>query len=85
MRDIFTQIERLITDTFRAVYHKIDPNRLHNTFELYGYDFMIDEDFRVYLIEANTNPCLEVSCPLLSRIIPEVVDNTFRIAIDPLY
>jgi tubulin monoglycylase TTLL3/8 len=46
---------------------------------------MIDDSFRVYMIEANTNPCLEVSCPLLSRIIPEVVDNTFRIAIDPMF
>lgn len=85
MRDLFTQIERLITDTFRAVAHKIDSNRLKNSFELFGYDFMIDEDFRVYLIEANTNPCLEISCPLLARIIPEVVDNTFTIALDPLY
>lgn len=46
---------------------------------------MIDDKFRIYLIEANTNPCLEVSCPLLARIIPEVIDNTIRIAIDPLY
>ena len=23
---------------------------------------MIDDTFRVYMIEANTNPCLEVSC-----------------------
>ena len=64
MRDIFTQIERLITDTFRAVYNKMDSNRLRNCFELFGYDFMIDDNFRVYLIEANTNPCLEISCPL---------------------
>jgi hypothetical protein len=56
-----------------------------NCFELFGYDFMIDEDFRVYLIEANTNPCLEVACPLQARIIPEVLDNTFRIALDPLF
>lgn len=74
-----------MTDTFKAVESKIDTNRLHNTFELFGYDFMIDDKFRIYLIEANTNPCLEISCPLLSRIIPEVLDNTFRIALDPLF
>jgi hypothetical protein len=85
MRDIFTQIERLVTDTYRAVYNKIDPSRLKNCFELFGYDFMIDENFKVYLIEVNTNPCLEISCPLLARIIPEVIDNTFRIALDPLF
>ena len=78
-------MERLVSDTFRAVYTKIDPKKVKNCFELFGYDFMIDESFRVYLIEANTNPCLEISCPLLARIIPEVVDNTFTIAMDPLF
>jgi len=85
MRDLFSQIERLVTDTLRAVYTKIDPSRVKNSFELFGYDFMIDDSFRVYLIEANTNPCLEISCPLLARIIPEVVDNTFTMTLDPLF
>jgi len=95
-RDIFPQIQKLIADTYKAAYHKIDPNRLQSCFEvsknarlrkcfndglcwqLFGYDFMIDEDFRLYLIEVNTNPCLEVCCPLLARIIPEVLDNCFK-------
>jgi tubulin monoglycylase TTLL3/8 len=85
MRDLFPIMERLVTDSFRAVYSKIDPHRVKNCFEVFGYDFMIDENFKVYLIEANTNPCLEICCPLLARIIPELLDNTFRIAVDPLY
>ena len=46
---------------------------------------MIDENFKVYLIECNTNPSLEICCPLLARIIPELLDNSFRLAIDPIY
>lgn len=46
---------------------------------------MIDENFKVYLIEVNTNPSLEICCPLLARIIPELLDNSMRIAIDPIY
>ena len=46
---------------------------------------MIDDDFRVYLIEANTNPCLELSCPLLARIIPAMLDSAFRLSVDPLF
>ena len=45
---------------------------------------MIDEDFTVYLIEANTNPCLETNSSVLSRLIPVMLDSSFRIAIDPL-
>jgi len=85
MRDLFPQMERLVTDSFRAVGSKIDPSRVRNSFEVLGYDFMIDENFKVFLIEANTNPSLEICCPLMARIIPELLDNSFRIAIDPLF
>lgn len=85
MRDLFPVMERLITDSFRAVYTKIDTKRAQNSFEILGYDFMIDENFKVKMIEANTNPCLEICCPLLARIMPELLDNTFRIAVDPIF
>ena len=84
-RDLMPQIRKLVTDSYRSVYRKIDPGRLRNSFELFGYDFMLDEDFKLSLIEVNTNPCLEISCPLLARIIPEVLDNVFRITLDPIF
>jgi len=46
---------------------------------------MIDSNFKVYLIEVNTNPCLEASCPLLGRLIPSMIDNAMKIAIDPIF
>ena len=39
---------------------------------------MIDQNGKVYLIEANTNPCLEMNSPLLARLIPMVLDNAFK-------
>ena len=46
-----------MTDTFRATHKVIGPSRNlgHHTFEIFGFDFMLDEDFKVYLIEVNTN------------------------------
>ncbi len=65
-RDIFqSQVKRIITDTFRATYKSIDPKKRHHSFEIYGYDFMLDHDFKVQLIEVNTNPCIETTCPVL--------------------
>ena len=46
----------MIRDSFLSVYGKMDADKQINAFEIFGYDFMIDEDFKVYLIEANTNP-----------------------------
>ena len=84
-RDLLPQIEKIVTDTIRATYMKMDPNKRINSFEVFGYDFMIDEDFKVYLIEANTNPCLELSSLLLAKLIPRMVDNAFRITLDPIF
>jgi hypothetical protein len=51
MRDI-------IIDTFLSARNSINPNRRKNCFEVFGYDFLIDEDFRIWLLEVNTNPYL---------------------------
>lgn len=46
---------------------------------------MIDENFKAWLIEVNTNPCLECGCPILARIIPILVENVLKIAVDPVF
>lgn len=46
---------------------------------------MIDEDLKPWLIEVNTNPCLELSSPLLGRLIPAMIENAVKVAIDPLF
>ena len=41
-------------------------------------DYMIDLNLKPWLIEINTNPCLELSSPLLARLIPSLVENVFK-------
>ena len=82
---IFSQIRRIMQDSIRACYNTLDPHKRQHTFEILGYDFMLDDDFKVYLIEANTNPCLETPSPLLQKLISDVLDSGFRIALDPLF
>ena len=55
-----------VAKTIEATKHKRNPKMRTNCFELFGFDFMLDEDMRCWLIEVNTNPCLEESSPLLS-------------------
>lgn len=49
----------LISLSLKAAKSKLTFRKY--TFELVGYDFIIDEDMAVKLIEVNTNPCLEES------------------------
>ena len=37
-----------------------------------GYDFIIDEDLQSYIIEVNTNPCIEESSQLLKATANDV-------------
>ena len=53
------RINDIVIDTFMSFNGKsMNPQNRKNVFELFGFDFMIDEDLRVWLIEVNTNPYL---------------------------
>lgn len=78
-------MQKIVTDTIRATFHLLDTNRRANSFELFGYDFMFDTDFRPYLIEVNSNPSLECSSSLLSKLFYDMIENTFQIVLDPLF
>ena len=84
-RDFLPQIRALVRDSFRSVEKIIDPDRRTHTFEIFGYDFMIDDNLKIKLIEVNTNPSIEICCPLLARIVPNMLDSAFKLAIDPLF
>ena len=78
-------MHEIILKTFNAVRRTLDPNRRKHCFELFGFDFFIDDDYNTYLIEVNTNPCLEESSRLLSKLIPRLIDDLFRLTIDQIY
>jgi hypothetical protein len=82
---VVPRMKEIIRDTVKATYKKLDSSRRQHSFELFGYDFMIDENWGVWLIEVNTNPCLELSSPYLSRIIPDLIENTLKLTIDCLF
>lgn len=48
-----------------SVANKLNKNQRKHCFEIFGYDFIIDELFQPWLIEVNTNPCIEESSDLL--------------------
>ena len=71
-------MKKITSLAIKSTYPLLDPERRENNFELLGLDFMLDENFHPWLIEINTNPCLELSCPLLERILPSLIEQTFR-------
>lgn len=84
-KTILPQIREIVKETILASFSKIDSNRRLNSFEILGYDFMLDKDLKPWLIEVNTNPCLELSSLNLRIIIPSMIENAIKIVVDSLF
>lgn len=53
-------------------------DRRPNTFELYGADFIIAEDFKPWLLEINSSPDLSPSTNVTSRMCPQVLQDVIK-------
>ena len=52
----------------------------HLQHEVFGYDFMVDTSFNVWLIEVNASPSMEYSSPITERMVHEVLHNVTDLA-----
>ena len=81
--DIYPKIVRIIRLTGGAAAQgKMNFMNAKNCFEIFGYDFILDENYRPYLLEINSNPGLEISSPLISQLLPRMIDDAFKLTID---
>ena len=80
--DYIPRIKTLISMSMKSVRKKINANNRKQCFEIFGYDFIIDSDYCLWLIEVNTNPCLDESSKLLGQLIPRMIDDAFKLTVD---
>ena len=81
-RDIVKRIIDLIIDAFLAAKNTINSNKRKDSFELLGFDFLVDEDFRTWLIEINTNPYLGIPNEYIKGLLADMIDDLLEITID---
>ena len=58
---------------------------IKRNFEIFGLDFMIDRDLRVWLIEANTNPAITTGNSYLDQLIPRMLADAFKLTLDKMF
>lgn len=75
----------LALDCFLSAKNSMNPCKRRNSFEFFGFDFMIDEDFRIWLIEVNTNPYIGIHNDNMQDILPKMLHGLFKISLDPIY
>ena len=83
--DLIDKLKEIISISMRSAKDKINKNGRNYQFEIFGYDFMLDNDFNVYLIEINTNPGLEESSPWIKVIVPRMLDDALRLTVDQIF
>lgn len=83
--DIYEKIKYIIKLVGFASKERINMNDRKHCFEIFGFDFLIDKNFEVFLLEVNTNPGLEESSELIKMLVPRMIDDAFRLTIDQVY
>ena len=54
-----------------------------NCFEFFGYDFMVDENLRVWLIEVNSSPSMDSkNQPGLQHLVKSVLTDLAKVVVD---
>ena len=84
-RDFVQRMKDLSIDCYLSAKSTMNPNKRRNCFEFFGFDFMIDEDFRTWLIEVNTNPYIGIQRQDMKHIVPEMFKSLFKIVLDPVF
>ena len=83
INNIWKQIEDIIVKSLLTVANdnckEISINKTNSLFELYGYDILIDESFKAWLLEVNVNPSLHCTSPLDLSIKTDLVTDVFNI------
>ena len=79
-KEIHEKIKNAIICSFYACRTEIKHRE--KSFELFGYDFMIDEDLNIYLIEVNASPALDYSTKITEKLVKEMVKDLIKITVD---
>jgi len=79
---VLPAMKRAVVATLMAVQDTLGGSRNANCcFELVGYDFLVDADLGVWLLEINTTPSMEYSTVITRRMVPEVLEDTLRVVL----
>ncbi len=84
-RDILPQMKEIIKISTKSVKEKINQKDRHFCYVVLGYDFMVDVNFKVWLIEINRNPGMALSSDLIKHLLPRMLDDCFRLTLDKIF
>uniref|UniRef100_A0A0K2TGN2 Tubulin glycylase 3Alike [Bombyx mori] n=1 Tax=Lepeophtheirus salmonis TaxID=72036 RepID=A0A0K2TGN2_LEPSM len=79
---IYPSMRRALIGSLLATQDTMDMSSRNNSFELYGADFMLTEDFNPWLIEINSSPALSSTTAVTARLCSEVLEDVVKVTVD---
>jgi len=76
--DIIPQIKDIVKDIFTASLDCIGP-RYKTRFEIFGFDFIVEDTMKVKLLEVNENPSLKFDNPEIDNLIKSLILESIEI------
>ncbi|KAK9815849.1 hypothetical protein WJX72_010743 [[Myrmecia] bisecta] len=84
VQQLNTRVQAVIGECLEAVSSELTFFTLPNCFELFGFDLLVDEDWQVWLLEANAEPDLKQTGSRLRPLIAGLIEGTLELVVDPL-
>jgi Tubulin-tyrosine ligase family len=85
----FEEIQKLMKTAFDSVLKRanlLNPDKIPNSFELFGFDVMVDKSYKCWLIEANYIPGLTDDGSEYAKLyFDRMMDDMFKLTLDELY
>jgi hypothetical protein len=74
------KIQEIMTLIFQVIKDKLD--RKFGCFELFGFDFLLDDALNPYLIEINTNPAIYTDTQVQKDLLPKLVEDIVKMSLE---
>lgn len=77
---IYPRMKEIVKWSLMCAVDAIEHRK--NSWELYGFDFMIDEDYNAWLIEINSSPACDYSTKVTERYVQKALVELLTVVLD---
>jgi hypothetical protein len=85
-RDFYPQMKEIIKHTTTSIKAKLNKKQRQHCYVILGYDFIVDTNLKIWLLEINKNPGLfyETS-KIYNELSPRLVDDALKLTVDDIF
>ncbi|KAL4453104.1 hypothetical protein ABPG74_015335 [Tetrahymena malaccensis] len=82
---VLPQIKQILLDVVKSTYNQINPTNKQFRFQVLELDFLLDENFQVWLIDSTSDIKVTQNSNSQKIYYTQFIENVFQIAIDPIF